>query len=57
MYSILLILHTELENKTSPAGTVGMTHAKVESVVHRCLVCNYRRREIIKVNYSDGNVL
>ena len=49
MYSILLILHTALENKTWPAGTVGMTFAKVESVVHRSLVCNYGRQEIIEV--------
>ena len=49
MYSILLILHTALENKTWPAGTVGMTFAKVESVVHKPLVCDYRGREIIKV--------
>ena len=49
MYSILLILHTALENKISPAGTVGMTFVKIESVVHRSLVCNYRRQEIIEV--------
>ena len=49
MYSILLTLHTALENKTSPAGTVGMTLAKVKSVVHRSLVCNYRGQEFIEV--------
>ena len=49
MYSILLILHTALENKTWPVGTVGMIFAKVESVVHRSLFCNYRRQEFIEV--------
>ena len=32
-----------------------MTFAKVESVVYRSLFCNYRRREIIKVNAASNN--
>ena len=45
----MLTLQTALENKTWPAGTVGMTFVKIESLVHRSLVCNHRRQEFIKV--------